>query len=153
MKKIDNNKYIDLEKFTNEQLIELIKYEEELRYSDHFQDLYYKKNVLNDVVFENIQIEDIIQLNVLDKFGYKLCDNNLNALRYLYGKNRKNPEINKYGFWLHMNIVQEGYDENQKYKDCTFYELDGKSKVSLSTFIERAKERSVPLVILGGSLK
>lgn len=145
-------KYINIETISNEDLIELIKFEQELRYSEHFQELYTKKNVLNDPIFQKIRIEDIIQLNVLDKFDYELCDENLNALRYLYGLHRKNPEINKYGFWLHMNIVQEGYEENQKYKDCSFYELNGKENVTLSYFIEKAKSRNVPLIVLGGSI-
>lgn len=145
-------KYINIQTISNEDLIELIKFEQELRYSKHFQKLYTKKNVLNDPIFQKIRIEDIIQLNVLDKFDYELYEENLNALRYLYGVHRKNPEINKYGFWLNMNIVQEGYVENQKYKDSTLYELNGINKVSLSHLIEKVKIRNVPLIIFGGSI-
>lgn len=76
-------KYINIQNISNEDLIEFIKFEEELRYSEHFQKLYVQKNIYNDSIFQKINIEDIIQLNVLDKFDYEICEENLYALRYL----------------------------------------------------------------------
>lgn len=139
---------------SEEALIEMIKFEKDLRYSDHYQSLYHRKNVLDDNNLETFDtVEDIIQMNVLSHFGYDVTEANLDGLRYLYGKHKTNPKVNQYGFWLHMNIMQEGYPEGQVYRDVLLFEPDdGSRSVSFASFIEKALKRNVPLVVLGGSI-
>lgn len=146
---------LSVDEMTEDGLIEIVKFEQELRMSDHYQEMYRAVHEGRRVLKPGMLVEDILQLNVLDHFGYVLTEENRHALRILYGMHRKNPRVAQHGFWLHMNTMTEGLLlTGSDAQDCALYTLsEGENTCTLlQYYLDRADVCGVLLVVFAGSI-
>ena len=136
-------KLLNLETITKEHAIELLSYEQELRYSDKYQQMY-KDNMLGDKR-HGIIVEDVIQLDVLSHFNYTSNEQNLKNLRNMFDMFRNDPDVSKHAFWINMNIMHSGVSIGSKMKNCTFVDLN-KNNLMLDDIVKNKT------IIMAGSI-
>lgn len=126
-----------------EQALVLIKKENDLRLSEHYQKEYSLKDDLDH--FEKVTRE--IQEQTLKECGFDASKMNqnivaLNNLRRVY---KKDPDFIESSVYYKYDISKEGtFEGGEKYQDCNLYTLEGE-KTSLKSYL------SEKLFILAGS--
>ncbi len=130
-----------LNNLTKDKLLEMVKYEAQLRYSDEYQQKYQEKiqNNSTDIV------ENYIQEDVLVKFGYDITDDNLYTLRSAFSEYKDDEDIKNSAFWIGLNIVHDGVDVGTPMKNIILHNIDGE-QVELDAIVDK------PTIILAGSM-
>lgn len=140
---LEEIKLLDVATITKEIALELVTHERNLRYSDRYQEIY-RNNIVDDKRGD-VPVEDLIQYEVLEHFGYDHNILNLSALRQMFGKFRNDPDVRNIAFWIGLNIMHDGVHVGTAFKDSIIYDVD-KNPVKLSNLITRQT------VIMAGSL-
>eukprot|EP01125_Pyxidicula_operculata_P000341 TRINITY_DN10391_c0_g1_i1.p1 TRINITY_DN10391_c0_g1~~TRINITY_DN10391_c0_g1_i1.p1 ORF type:complete len:256 (+),score=47.03 TRINITY_DN10391_c0_g1_i1:57-824(+) len=149
-----------MNKFTKAHIIDILKFEDQLRKSDTIQERYtkaldmldekdddkYKRSVYD--LLSDID-QDII-LQSLIHFGYDpKNDSSLNAYRITTGKYLEDPEVKECVIWMKYDKMKMcgDVDLDQPLRDVSLYDVNSSSIVKLSDYSPDKK----PLVVVAGS--
>lgn len=130
------------ENIHQQQALDMFLEECSLRKSDFIQKMYDEYYLHN-----NGYVEEVVQLTILDKFGFEPSNENLDIYRQLIWKYRQIPEVRDQIFFMKYNIMREGdLKIGDLAPDVPLLDIKGDYYNNLHSFMDK------PLVILSGSL-
>ncbi len=113
-----------------------------LRKSDDIQKMYDEYYLSN-----NGYVEEVVQLTILNNFGYEPSEENLENYRHLIWKYRQVPEVRDQVFFMKHNIMREGnLNIGDPAPNVPLLNIEGHPSGTLFDFTDK------PLIVLGGSL-
>lgn len=142
-----NDKDFLVDQIDRDLVIMMLQHEEELRYSDKYQDIYDDK-IKNPQNYSMTSVEINLHKEVLNHFGFSDSDQSIDQYQLIPSKYRNDEEVKSSAYFIRYNIMRDSdIIEGDQYIDVDLVDLEGKS-CRLSQFC--SKER--PLVILAGSI-
>jgi len=130
-------------------IIEMLSYEEKIKYSDDMQEIYSKQYYESkDVVNKLLNLDVEIQRHVLETFGYLSNENNLKEYWKIPGLYKDNEDIKNSVFYIRYNIFEFNKMKiGKKIPPCRLINTENK-EIQLNSLHNNNK----PLVLLAGSI-
>ncbi len=130
-----------MESLTNrETLLEMLQAEDKIRRSQEIQELY-------DQLKNNLELENVLQKNLLQSFGFEPTEENLLRYRRTRVFYADDQEIKNAVMYIKYDIMKKGdLRINDLAPDINLYHLDG-SQTNLLEFMKQDR----PLIVVGSS--
>ena len=143
-------------KIEREELLRLLRYENQLRFSQEFQDRYTNMRFnwhVEGEEYDAFAIDREIQVRALRDNGYnpdQPGDESMEAYQVACGRHILDPEVRDSVVWMRYDKMRRGTcAKGAPYRNCELVDMFSGASVTLDSFLP--KEPNRPLILIGGS--